>query len=180
MRPEEEGDFDPYAGEEGETRSAVRRAWEGFEARREALIPILQKVQAALGYISMPAMEETADFLSIPVGEVYGVVTFYHQFRLTPPGKYQIKVCMGTACHVKRSYVIHEEWKRRLGIEDGQTTGDRLFSLEKVACVGCCALAPVMVMSTDGKETFYGHAMTSKVNGLILEVRRKEMGDPDA
>lgn len=81
---------------------------------------------------------------------------------------------MGTACHCKRSYIILEEWKRRLGIEEGQTTENRLFSLEKVACVGCCALASVVVMSTGGKGTFYGHVMTGKVNGLILEVKRNE------
>jgi NADH-quinone oxidoreductase subunit E len=165
--------------EEREIRERVREILAGFEAKGEELIPILQKMQAEMGYIPLPGMEEVADFLSVPVGDVYGVATFYHQFRLNPPGKYQVKVCMGTACHVKRSYIILEQWKRRLGIEEGQTTEDRLFGLEKVACVGCCALAPVMVMSTDGKETFYGHVMTSKVNGLILEVQRKEGDGPD-
>jgi NADH-quinone oxidoreductase subunit E len=157
-----------------EIREHVRGLFEGFERKGENLIPILQRMQETLGYIPMPGMEEVAEFLSVPVGEVYGVATFYNQFRLIPPGKYQIKVCVGTACHVKRSYVILEEWQRRLGIEEGQTTEDRLFGLERVACVGCCALAPVVVMNTGGEETYYGHMMTSKVNGMILEVERKE------
>jgi NADH-quinone oxidoreductase subunit E len=81
---------------------------------------------------------------------------------------------MGTACHVKNSNIILEEWKRRLDLQEGQTSEDRLFGLERVACVGCCALAPVTVVDTNGKDSFYGHMMTSKVNGLIMEIERKE------
>jgi NADH-quinone oxidoreductase subunit E len=160
--------------EEREARERVREVLTRFHPRKESLIPILQGVQAEMGYIPASGMEEVARFLSIPRGEVHGVATFYNQFRLTPPGKHQVKVCVGTACHVKRSYVILEEWKRRLEIEDGETTPDRLFGLERVACVGCCALAPVVVMSENGADAFHGHMMTSKVNGLILEVERKE------
>jgi NADH-quinone oxidoreductase subunit E len=163
----------PQSGAQ-EIEERVRGILEGFQGNRDELLPMLQKVQSDLGYIPPEGMAQVARRLSIAVGEVYGIVTFYNQFRLTPPGKYQIKVCVGTACHVRRSYVLLEEWKRRLGIEEGQTTPDRLFSLERVACVGCCALAPVMVMGSNGTETFHGHAMTSKVNGLILEVQRKE------
>lgn len=160
--------------EERKIREDVQGLFQKFQATRENLIPILQEMQGLMGYLPLAGMEEVARYLSIPVGEVYGVATFYNQFRLTPPGKYQIKVCTGTACHVKRSYVILEEWERRLGIREGQTTQDRLFSLEKVACVGCCALAPVVVIRQDSQETFYGNMMTSRVNGLILEVERKE------
>lgn len=145
-----------------------------IEPKKENLIPLLQRIQAELGYIPLTGMNMVADYLEIPLGEVYGVATFYNQFRLTPPGKYQIKVCIGTACHVKRSYIILEEWQRRLEIEEGETSEDRLYSLEKVACVGCCALAPVTVVSADGDDTFHGHMMTSKVNGLVLEFDRKE------
>lgn len=147
---------------------------QSFDRKKEDLIPILQKIQAELGYIPQLAMAIVADSLEIPVGEVYGVATFYNQFRLRPPGKYQIKVCVGTACHVKRSYIILEEWKRRLQIEEGDVTEDKLFSLERVACVGCCALAPVTVVGTNGVDTFYGNMMTSKVNGLIMEFEREE------
>lgn len=145
-----------------------------FKPSLENLIPILQKIQRAMGYLPMAGMKKVARYLGVPVGHVYGVATFYNQFRLVPPGKYQIKVCTGTACHVKRSYVILEEWERRLGIKEGETTPDRLFSLERVACVGCCALAPVVVVREDSNETFHGHMMTSKVNGLLLEILRKE------
>lgn len=155
-------------------RQEVWKILDGFDPRRENLIPILQRMQARLGFIPMKGMEAVAGFLRMPVGEIYGVATFYNQFRLVPPGKYQIRVCTGTACHVKRSYVILEEWKRRLGIQEGQTTEDRLFGLETVPCVGCCALAPVVVIRHDSQETFYGHMMTSKVNGLILEIKRRE------
>lgn len=160
--------------EERKIREEVQGLLQKFQTTRENLIPILQEMQGLMGYLPLAGMEEVARYLSIPVGEVYGVATFYNQFRLTPPGKYQIKVCTGTACHVKRSYVILEEWERRLGIREGETTPDRLFSLEKVACVGCCALAPVVVIRQDSQETFYGNMMTSRVNGLILEVERKE------
>ncbi|MGQ9858304.1 MAG: NADH-quinone oxidoreductase subunit NuoE family protein [Thermodesulfobacteriota bacterium] len=160
--------------EERKIREEVQELLQKFQATRENLIPILQEMQGLMGYLPLAGTEEVARYLSIPVGEVYGVATFYNQFRLTPPGKYQIKVCTGTACHVKRSYVILEEWERRLGIREGETTPDRLFSLEKVACVGCCALAPVVVIRQDSQETFYGNMMTSRVNGLILEVERKE------
>jgi NADH-quinone oxidoreductase subunit E len=157
--------------EEAEIRRRVSEILKGFEPQRGALLPILQRIQAGLGYVPVAAMEMVGRFLGIPTGEVFGVATFYNQFRLHPPGKYQIKVCMGTACHVKRSPIILDEWKRRLNIDEGQTTPDRLFSLERVACVGCCALAPVTVVTTDGKETFFGHMMTTKVNGIIMQLR---------
>ncbi len=160
--------------EEKEIHTKLGEILKTFDKKRENLIPILQMIQAELGYIPQPAMAIVADSLAVPVGEVFGVATFYNQFRLKPPGKYQIKVCIGTACHVKRSYIILEEWKRRFGIEEGDVTDDRLFSLERVACVGCCALAPVTVVGTNRVDTFYGNMMTSKVNGMIMEFDRKE------
>ncbi len=160
--------------EEKEIHEKLREINQAFDKKKENLIPILQMIQAELGYIPQPAMAIVAHSLAVPVGEVFGVATFYNQFRLKPPGKYQIKVCIGTACHVKRSYIILEEWKRRFGIEEGDVTDDRLFSLERVACVGCCALAPVTVVGTNGVDTFYGNMMTSKVNGMIMEFDRKE------
>ncbi len=160
--------------EEKEIHTKVDEILKTFDKKRENLIPILQMIQAELGYIPQPAMAIVAHSLAVPVGEVFGVATFYNQFRLKPPGKYQIKVCIGTACHVKRSYIILDEWKRRFGIEEGDVTDDRLFSLERVACVGCCALAPVTVVGTNRVDTFYGNMMTSKVNGMIMEFDRKE------
>jgi len=99
--------------------------------------------------------------------EVYGVATFYNQFRFHPPGKHPIKVCLGTACHVKGGEIILENFERKLEIKEGETTPDREFSIERVACVGCCALAPVALMGDDT----HGHMAPSKVEGLILRVQ---------
>ena len=130
----------------------------------ESLIPLLQKIQETLGYLPPEAMEKVAAHLSIPESEVYGVATFYNQFRFHPPGKHPVKVCEGTACHVKGAGVILESWERRLKIKIGQTTPDREFSLDRVACVGCCALAPVTVVG----EKVHGYMAPTKVDGLLL------------
>lgn len=116
---------------------------------RGDLIPILQDVQAALGYIPPEAMRQTAGFLGVPESAVYGVATFYAQFYLTRQGKHKIKVCQGTACHVRGGRSIMRAVRKKLGIRPGQTTEDYEFTLERVACFGSCALAPVMVV--DGK-----------------------------
>ena len=105
-----------------------------------------------------------AKHLNMSRSEVYGVATFYNQFRFNPPGKHQIKVCLGTACHVRGGDIILENFERKLEIRAGETTSDREFSIERVACVGCCALAPVAIID----ETVYGHMAPSKVEGLIL------------
>ena len=130
-------------------------------------MPILQKVQEKLGYVPREAMVEIAKFLGIPEIDVYGVVTFYNQFRLNPPGRHSIRVCLGTACHMKRGYITLDAWKRRLGIDRGQTTPDREFDLDTVACVGCCAMAPVTVI--DDKPQ--GHVEPTKVDGILLSFK---------
>jgi NADH-quinone oxidoreductase subunit E len=135
-----------------------------FDKRRENLIPILQQIQESLSYLSPNAMEMVARHLEISSSEVFGVASFYNQFRFHPPGKHQIRVCMGTACHVVGGEIILENFERKLGIKNGETTADREFSIESVACVGCCALAPVAVVD----ETTQGHMAPSKVEGLIL------------
>jgi NADH-quinone oxidoreductase subunit E len=136
-----------------------------FEKFRGNLIPILQSIQEKHSYLSGGAMEMVAKHLSISPGEVYGVATFYNQFRFQPPGKYQIKVCLGTACHVAGGDIIMENFERKLGIKDGETTPDREYSVERVACVGCCALAPVALVD----ETVKGHMQPSKVEGLFVQ-----------
>lgn len=128
------------------------------------LIPILQMIQRRHSYLSPEAIKIVAGHLGITPGEVYGVATFYNQFRFHPPGKHQIKVCLGTACHVRGGDIILENFERKLGIRDGETTPDREFSIERVACVGCCALAPVTVMD----EIVQGNMAPSKVEGLLL------------
>jgi NADH-quinone oxidoreductase subunit E len=135
-----------------------------FPKTRDNLIPILQMIQHAHAYLAPVAMQAVADHLQLSVSEVYGVATFYNQFRFHPPGKHQIKVCLGTACHVVGGDIILENFERKLGIKDGETTVDREFGIERVACVGCCALAPVAVVD----ETTHGHMAPSKVEGILL------------
>ena len=134
---------------------------------RGRLIPILQIVQDTLAYLPAPAIEMVSEHLEISASEVYGVATFYNQFRFSPPGRNPIRVCLGTACHVKGSDVILENFERKLQIKDGQTTADREFSIDRVACVGCCALAPVAIVG----ETLHGKMQPSKVEGIVLRVR---------
>jgi NADH-quinone oxidoreductase subunit E len=142
----------------------VASALNHFEKKRGNLIPILQMIQAKHGYLAPEAIKMVAGYLDMASCEAYGVATFYNQFRFHPPGRHQIKVCLGTACHVKGGDIILENFERKLGICEGQTTADREFSIDRVACVGCCALAPVA--SVD--ETIYGHVAPSKVEGLML------------
>ena len=119
------------------------------EARREQLIPILQAVQEHLGYLSPPAMEAIGQRLQLPVSKVYGVATFYNQFRFQPLGKVHCQVCRGTACHVKGSAAVLEALRQHLKIEPGQTSRDGKHSLEVVACIGACGLAPVVTVNGD-------------------------------
>jgi NADH-quinone oxidoreductase subunit E len=132
--------------------------------KRGNLIPILQMIQEKYAYLPKEAMKLVARHLNIHACQVYGVATFYNQFRFNPPGKHPIKVCLGTACHVRGGEIILENFERKLGIREGETTPDREFSIERVACVGCCALAPVAVVG----DTVQGHMAPSKVEGLIL------------
>jgi NADH-quinone oxidoreductase subunit E len=135
-----------------------------FDSERCSLIPILQKVQAKLGFIPAEAMLAVAEHLSIPAVEVYGVVTFYNQLRLNPPGRHSVKVCLGTACHMKGGYIALDAWQRRLMIQSGETTSDREYDLDKVACVGCCTLAPVSVVD----EKTEARCDPTRVDGLML------------
>jgi NADH-quinone oxidoreductase subunit E len=152
---------------EGAMLEEARQAMAAYAPQRPSLIPILQTVQRKLSYLPSQAIEMVARYLDISPSEVYGVATFYNQFRLHPPGRHPVRVCMGTACHIKGADIILEHFERRLEIKEGQTTPDREFSIDRVACVGCCALAPVALMG----DTLHGHMMPSKVEGLILRVR---------
>jgi NADH-quinone oxidoreductase subunit E len=145
----------------------AREAMAAFAPRRPSLIPLLQMVQRKLSYLPSQAIEMVACYLGMSPSEVYGVATFYNQFRLHPPGRHPVSVCMGTACHIKGGDIILEHFERKLEIKEGQTTADREFSIDRVACMGCCALAPVTLMG----DTLHGHMMPSKVEGLILRVR---------
>ncbi len=156
-----------FTAEDEQIREETHRILEHFSTLKQALIPILQAVQARIGFIPQPAMKEIASFLDISAGEVFGVATFYNQFRFTPPGKHPVKVCLGTACHVKGGNIILEEWERRLNIKEGEVTEDREFSLDRVACVGCCALAPVVLL---GEDEVRGKMSPSAVEGILLNI----------
>ncbi|MDX9722369.1 MAG: NADH-quinone oxidoreductase subunit NuoE [Myxococcota bacterium] len=123
------------------------RLIERYGRDRSALIPILQDVQEQQGYLSRASVIRIAERLGLPASKVYGVATFYNQFRFQAPGKYALQVCRGTACHVRGSLALVETLKRELGVEAGQTTKDGLFSLEEVACLGVCGLAPVIAIN---------------------------------
>jgi NADH-quinone oxidoreductase subunit E len=152
--------------EEEEALKHVASNLKSYEDQRGNLIPILQMVQETLKYLPPEAIKLVAEHLQIFECEVYGVATFYNQFRFHPPGKHPIKVCLGTACHVRGGDIILENFERKLEIRSGETTPDREFSIEKVACVGCCALAPVAIID----ETVHGHMAPSKVEGLLTRI----------
>lgn len=120
-----------------------------FEGKPEELIPLLQYVQRNEGYISDSSMRRIADFTGAPLSKVFGVATFYAQFRFTPKGAKHIMMCRGTACHVKGASRIQEEIENHLNIKEGETSADLEFSLENVACIGACSLAPVVMVNND-------------------------------
>jgi len=138
-----------------------------YSGQRGALVPVLQKVQEALGYLPAEAISEIALFLRLSESEVYGVATFYAQFRFERQGEHSVRVCQGTACHVRGSRRILEAVQRELGIQPGETSEDYKFSLERVACFGSCALAPVMVVD----KTVYGRMSITKARKTLDEYR---------
>lgn len=135
-----------------------------------SLITILQKTQDIYGYLPKDAIIYISERTGIAESEIMGVATFYTQFRLTPVGKYLIMLCHGTACHVNSSELILQTIKDELGIEDGETTEDGLFSLKCVACLGCCSLSPVMMIN----ESTYGSLTPEKTKKILKELREAE------
>jgi NADH-quinone oxidoreductase subunit E len=140
---------------------------------REDLIPVLQKVQAKLGYLPALAMENIAEGLQVPAADVYGLATFYNQFRLNPPGKHQVKVCLGTACYMVGGDITLESFERRMEIKEGETSPDRLYNLERVACVGCCSMAPVVVVN----DVVEGKVTPTRVDGIMLALNEEVKKD---
>jgi NADH-quinone oxidoreductase subunit E len=121
----------------------------GFKGEEGDLIPLLQRIQEKFGYISEEAIRQISRFLKISENQIFGVASFYSQFRFNPPGRNSIKVCLGTACHVRGGQILCEAIQRELDIAPGETTEDRRFDLQRVACLGCCALAPVVQIKDD-------------------------------
>ena len=134
-----------------------------FPIEPGSLIPILQKTQEVLGYISPQVVERISEFLKITENEIYGVASFYSQFRFIPKGRHTITVCLGTACHVRNGGVLLEALERYLEIKSGECTPDRRFDLDAVACLGCCALAPVVTIN----ENIYGNMAVIKIKELL-------------
>ncbi len=146
----------------GEQLEAILACYEG---KRHEVIPILQDTQGAFGYLPEQEMIDIARFVGVAESHVYGVATFYEQFRFTPPGRNKIVSCRGTACHVRGGQRIREELERRLGIKTSETTPDLEYTLETAACIGCCGLAPAIVIN----DTTYGRLTPAKVVKILEE-----------
>lgn len=140
------------------------------ETGRDSLIPILQEVQEAEGFLSENSIVKVGRHLNLPTSKIYGVATFYNQFRFQPKGKYNIQVCRGTACHVLASSTVLKEVEKQLKIKAGQTTRDGLFSIEVVACMGACGLAPII--SVNGE--FHAKITAGKIKNIIETYRTME------
>lgn len=134
-----------------------------YANKRENLVPALQDVQEQDGYISENSVEALAEYFNLSRSDIYSVVSFYAQFKFKKPGKHTIKVCKGTACHVRGSGSLLAALEERLGIKEGETTSDGLVSLERVACLGACALAPAMVVD----EKVYGRVTLAEIQKIL-------------
>ena len=152
----------PFAGTREQEKKLLAVIAE-HKDERGALMPILQKAQDIYGYLPIEVQTIIADQMEIPLEKVYGVVTFYAQFSLNPKGKYKISVCLGTACYVKGSGDIFDEFQRLLGIEDGGCTPDGKFSLESCRCIGACGLAPVITINGD----VYGRLTPNELGDIL-------------
>jgi len=133
---------------------------------RGAIIPILQEVQNTLGYVPKEAIKRIALDVGVPASEIYGIVTFYAQFRLEPMGKYLIKVCHGTACHLCGAELVADILAQVTGAREGETSDDRLFTVERVACLGCCSLAPCIMVNEDTHGRLNPEAITRIINDI--------------
>jgi NADH-quinone oxidoreductase subunit E len=158
---------------EEQASQAVAEILGHCKKEKKNLIPLLQEVQTRLGYLPKKALQEIADFLKMPDVEVWGVATFYNQFRFVPLGKYHTVVCMGTACHLAGGRLILEALERELSIKVGETAKDGNFSLERVACIGCCMLAPVVVI----KDKIHPKMTPFKVEEALIPYKQEVQGE---
>lgn len=148
----------------------MKELLKNYSQDKSNLIQILNEVQEKYGYIPKQSQIEISNYLSIPMAEIYGVITFYSRFTLEPKGKYNISVCLGTACFVKGSQALLDRLKERLKIDEGQTTPDGKFSIDATRCVGACGLAPVFTINNE----VYGKATVKKLNEVLDEYMKKE------
>jgi len=151
----------------------MRRALTKVLARhgtdRSELIPILQEAQEAIGYLPADVLADVARHLNLPEASIYGVASFYAQFYFKPQGRHRVRVCRGTACHVRGSYRIRRLVERKLGVKEGETTPDMNFTYETVACLGACALSPVMIIDS----TYYGRMTSERADAVLTEYLRQ-------
>ena len=153
--------FDGTKEQEQQLRAALGK----LKGMPGGLMPAMQQAQGIYGYLPKEVQAIIAEELDVSLSEVYGIATFYAQFSLTPKGKYQIGVCLGTACYVKGSGEIFDELVKQLGIEGGGVTEDKKFSLDATRCIGCCGLAPVMTIN----EEVYGKITAKDITGILAK-----------
>jgi NADH:ubiquinone oxidoreductase subunit E len=134
-----------------------------FERDPDYLIHVLQEIQSKLGYVSLESQRKIADYLGVPASRVFGIVSFYNYFKMSPPGRHQIHVCMGTACYVRGARKLIDKIKADFKIDPGETSSDRRFSLEAVRCIGCCAIGPAITV--DGEV--YGGMTPEKITSIL-------------
>ena len=156
----------PFAGTK-EQEVELYEVIEKYKDTRGALIPVLHGVQEIYGYLPMEVQKMVAEGLNVPLAEVYGVVTFYTQFTLTPKGKYKIGVCLGTACYVKGAGAIIDKIKDRLGLEVGECSEDGKYSLDATRCIGACGLAPVLTINDD----VYGRLVLEDIDDILQKYK---------
>lgn len=144
-------------------REETKQILEGYPADKDCLIAILNDIQEKYGYIPKQSQLEVSEYLKMPMAEIYGVITFYSRFTLKPKGKYNLSICLGTACFVKGSQSLLDRAKERLGISSGEVTPDGKFSIDEVRCVGACGLAPVFMVN----EEVYGKATVKQLDEVI-------------
>ncbi len=156
----------PFAGTK-EQEVELYEVIEKYKDTRGALIPVLHGVQEIYGYLPMEVQKMVAEGLNVPLSEVYGVVTFYTQFTLTPKGKYKIGVCLGTACYVKGAGAIIDKIKDRLGLEVGECSEDGKYSLDATRCIGACGLAPVLTINDD----VYGRLVLEDIDDILQKYK---------
>ena len=150
--------------------SDIKKIIKRYRKKKGILIPLLQDIQAIYGYVPKESIEVISKELSIYPVEIYGILTFYAQFYLTPRGRHTIKVCQGTACHVMGGKEILDYLADKLRIGEGETTNDNMFSLERVACLGCCGMAPVVMIDED----FYGRCTVQQLEDVLDKYRAKK------
>ncbi len=159
------------AGQE-ELASRLMPMVEKYRGKKGATIPLLAEIQKSFGYLPEDALHFVAKALDMPAAELFGVATFYSMFRLEPEGKYVIRLCRGTACHVQGSALVGAQIQRYLGIPEGKTTEDGMFTLQYVACLGCCSLAPVMMVG----DEVHGKLTPESAVTILETYRKKEEG----